>query len=73
LALATLAIRSARDPKVDRDHNGIAYLLSAKRNGILTPLMPDYEAEVLRLSDCATLEEALDRLDAPRRPSQQSP
>jgi hypothetical protein len=51
---------SATDSSVKRDRNGIAYLLAAKRNGISTPLMADYEAEVLRLSECTKLEDALE-------------
>lgn len=59
-ALARLAMVSATNSSVERDRNGIAYLLAAKRNGISTPLMADYEAEILRLSECTRLEDALE-------------
>jgi hypothetical protein len=39
--------------------DGITYLRSMKVLGIRTPLTDDYEAEVLRLSKAASLEEVL--------------
>jgi hypothetical protein len=57
--LAELAIGSAKEKKDGKD--GISYLIAAKRNGIVTPLSPAYEAEILRLSDAPTLEAARDK------------
>lgn len=58
--LARLAIESVNKSEPGRD--GISYLIAAKRNGIKTALSRDYEAEILRLSECADLTEALMRL-----------
>ena len=54
--LACLAIGSVGRAKKGRD--GIGYLIDAKQNGIQTPLAEEYEAEILRQSGCADLEEA---------------
>jgi len=40
----------------------INYLISAKENGIRTALSDNYEAEILRQTDCGSLEEALQKL-----------
>jgi hypothetical protein len=56
--LADLAIQSAKDRTVRPGRDGISYLIQAKRYGIATPLSPDYEQEVLRLTGTTTLEEA---------------
>ena len=56
-SLARLAIGSVA--RTDQGRDGITYLMDAKRNGILTPRMESYEAEILRQSNCASLEEAL--------------
>jgi hypothetical protein len=58
--LARLAVDSARKKSGQRKEDGISYLIAAKRNGIKTPLMPDYEAAVLRLTGQGTLETALE-------------
>ena len=55
--LACLAIRSVA--RMCKDRDGITYLMDAKQNGIVTPLMESYEAEILRQSKCASLDEAL--------------
>jgi hypothetical protein len=57
--LADLAIKSAKAGKTGKD--GISYLISVKRQGILTPLMPGYEDEVLRKTAASSLEVALSR------------
>ena len=59
-ALAALAIASVGNAKPGMD--GISYLIAAKGNGIKTALSADYEAEILRQSDCKGLEEALAKL-----------
>ncbi len=58
--LARLAIESARSEagKIGRD--GITYLMDVKRNGVETPLIPNYEREILRLTGADTFENARD-------------
>jgi hypothetical protein len=57
--LAELAIESAK-AKVGADgKDGISYLISLKRHGISTPLMPAYESEILRLMNAVSLDTAL--------------
>jgi hypothetical protein len=65
--LAGLAIDSINN--ADQGKDGISYLLAAKRNGIVTPLTPEYEHEILRVSGAADLETALRKL---RKPQQES-
>jgi hypothetical protein len=60
--LAELAIRSARLERTGRD--GITYLMHAKQNGIVTPLSPAYEAEILRRTGASCLECALKVIQA---------
>jgi hypothetical protein len=57
--LAVLAIRSATTEAGKRDRDGISYLISLKRQGIVTPLMPAYEQAVLERTRAASLEAAL--------------
>ena len=45
--LAELAIESARSPAGAHKRDGISYLDEQKGRGVVTPLMPGYEAEVL--------------------------
>ena len=54
--LASLAIGSV--VRTDKGRDGISYLIDAKRNEIETPLSQEYEAEILRQSNCVSLEEA---------------
>jgi len=58
--LARLAIESAH--KLTNGLDGISYLINVKREGIVTPLMPMYEAEILRRSGARNLEEALAKI-----------
>ena len=62
--LADLAIASvkaeAEAGKTGED--GISYLISLKQQGILTPMMPDYENEILKKTGTSSLEKALDML-----------
>jgi cation transport regulator ChaC len=60
--LADLAIKSVANPKTDPGRDGITYLIDAKRHGIVTALSPAYEAEILRKTECRTLENALAKL-----------
>lgn len=60
--LARLAIDSALCEAGSQGLDGISYLVSAKRNGIQTPLMPKYEEEILQEVGATTLEDALEIL-----------
>ena len=55
--LAKLALQSARARQDGKD--GISYLMNAKGCGIQTPLSPDYEKEILRLTGTDRFEAAL--------------
>jgi hypothetical protein len=55
--LAELAIASVGRPRTAPD--GISYLIAAKDNGIVTPLSPEYEREVLQQTQTASLLDAL--------------
>lgn len=57
--LADLAISSAKSKSGREKLDGISYLISAKENGIATPLMPDYENEIVRKTGTHSLIEAL--------------
>jgi hypothetical protein len=70
--LADLAINSAKAPAGDEDRDGISYLISAKKSGIVTPLMPEYEKEILRQTGAETLEQAIENIGAVRPKSRQS-
>jgi cation transport regulator ChaC len=63
--LAKLAISSAREAAGVRSKDGISYLIAAKKVGIVTPLMIDYEKEILKKLRVPTLEDA-HRLLCPR-------
>ena len=56
--LADLAIRSVRRKAGAKRMDGISYLISVKKQGIRTPLMQDYEANILQKTKARTLEEA---------------
>jgi hypothetical protein len=56
--LADLAIASARAQAGARGEDGITYLIDAKKQGIATPLLPAYEAAVLRRLAVSSLEQA---------------
>ena len=60
--LAELAINSAKTPAGDKGKDGISYLISAKKAGIVTPLMPEYEKEILRQTRAETLEHAIETI-----------
>lgn len=62
--LAELAIQSARSSAGAQGRDGISYLIAAKRNGTATPLMPEYEREILRQAGAKSLEQALERVRA---------
>ena len=56
--LAKLAIHSARGTAGARRRDGICYLASAIRQGIMTPLLPQYEAMILLKTGTDDLETA---------------
>lgn len=56
--LAELAINSVRGRAGAQERDGISYLIVAKRNGIRTPLMEEYETEIMNAVPANTLEEA---------------
>lgn len=60
--LAELAIASARGEAGRLGKDGISYLMSVKRQGISTPLMPEYERQILARTNAADLEEALAKI-----------
>ena len=62
--LAALAIKSATGEAGKRGLDGISYLMSLKRQGIVTPFMPAYEEALLRQTGAASLEDALKRIRA---------
>lgn len=57
--LASLAIKSAQCDTVAEGKDGISYLMLVKRQKIMTPLMGEYENEILSQLDVSSLEEAL--------------
>lgn len=57
--LAQLAVDSARSEAGGKGRDGISYLITAKKNGIRTPLMPKYEKEILRSAGATNLEEVV--------------
>lgn len=62
--LADLAISSVSTEAGRRGRDGISYLMSIKRGGIFTPLMPHYERALLEKTGAVSLEEALARCRA---------
>jgi len=60
--LAELAINSTRSGAGREGKDGITYLIGVKENGVETPLMPDYESEILRQTGTETLEHARETL-----------
>lgn len=57
--LAELAISSAKSKSGMKKLDGISYLISAKENGIVTPLITDYENEIVSKTNTLSLIEAL--------------
>jgi len=57
--LAELAISSAEGDAGKRNKDGISYLISLKREGIVTPLSRAYEGAILTKTSAASLEDAL--------------
>ncbi|HED12445.1 MAG TPA: hypothetical protein ENI62_02105 [Gammaproteobacteria bacterium] len=57
--LAAFAIESARGEAGSEGKDGISYLISVKRQNIDTPLMAQYEKEILKSVGTSSLSEAL--------------
>jgi hypothetical protein len=60
--LAELSIKSAQSKTVFEGRDGVSYLLNSKNFGIKTPLMGEYEKEILRLLSVDSLEQAVENL-----------
>ena len=60
--LAELAIKSAQGNAGSKNEDGISYLISLKRQRIVTPLMPAYEEAILKKTNTRTLEDALAKI-----------
>ena len=60
--LAKLAINSAKSKAVDEGKDGITYLMSIKRQGIVTPIMEEYEKEILKQTQTKSLEAAINKI-----------
>lgn len=57
--LADLAIQSAKAKAGETKKDGISYLISVKRQKIVTPLMAQYEEEIIKAVGVSSLAEAL--------------
>lgn len=57
--LADLAIKSAKSKAGETGRDGISYLLSVKNQNIITPLMFQYEKEIINAVGASSLPEAL--------------
>ena len=57
--LANLAVKSTYENAGSEGKDGISYLMSIKRQNITTPLMPQYEEEILKKVGASSLPEAL--------------
>jgi hypothetical protein len=67
--LAHLAVKSAAGTAGANRRDGISYLAEQKRHGVVTPLMPAYEAEVLKRTGSHDLADAWARVRGGRYPA----
>jgi phage I-like protein len=67
--LAQHAIQSARAEAQRTPQDGLTYLIAAKRNGIITPLMQEYVEAILAATGADSLDAALDSIQADAAPS----
>jgi cation transport regulator ChaC len=59
IKLAKLAVESVKTKAAQNAKDGISYLISLKNKGIKTPLMKEYEKQILILTNTDTLDNAL--------------
>ncbi len=64
--LADFSIASILARAGQQEKDGLRYLLSAKRNGIVTGLSEEYENQILIKTETKSLEEAIEKLDRKR-------
>jgi len=64
--LAKFAISSILTKAGQEKKDGLRYLLSINQNGIVTELSEKYERKILEITDTATLEQAIEKLDKQR-------
>lgn len=64
--LADFAIKSILLKAGQEEKDGLRYLLSARRNGIVTTLSEDYENQILIKTKTNSLEQAIEKLDRKR-------
>lgn len=64
--LADFSIASILAQAGQQEKDGLRYLLSAKRNGIVTELSEEYENQILSKTETKSLEEAIEKLDRKR-------
>jgi hypothetical protein len=64
--LADFSIASILAQAGQQEKDGLRYLLSAKRNGIITGLSEEYENQILIKTETKSLEEAIEKLDRKR-------
>lgn len=64
--LADFSIESILSQAGQEEKDGLRYLLSAKRNGIVTSLSEDYENQILIKTETKCLEQAIEKLDRKR-------
>jgi hypothetical protein len=65
--LADLSIKSINLQAGIDEKDGLRYLLSAKRNGIVTGLSDEYEKHILLKTETENLEQAIEKLDRKRQ------
>lgn len=64
--LADFSISSILSKAGQEEKDGLRYLLSAKRNGIITALSEGYENQILIKTETKSLEQAIEKLDRKR-------
>jgi hypothetical protein len=64
--LADFSIASILAQAGQQEKDGLRYLLSAKRNGIVTELSEEYVNQILSKTETKSLEEAIEKLDRKR-------
>lgn len=65
--LANFSICSILSKAGQEEKDGLRYLHSAKRNGIVTTLSEEYESQILLKTESKSLEQAIEKLDRKRK------